>query len=496
MPSQDAAPASPAAATDFTEAFRKGNALQEAARFAEAIGCYEQAIALKPDYMEAYRNLGNALKQLGRLAEAVTSYEQAIALRPNVASYTNRGNVLRQLDQVEEALDSYDRAIVLNPHYAEIHNNRGSALQELGRFDEAVASCQQAIALNPRYAEAYNNLGVALTKLRRFPEALAILDQAIALKDDYAEAVWNRGLTRLLTGDYAAGWPDYEARKRRKAPVGERSFPQPLWLGDADISGKAILVHWEQGYGDTIQFSRYVKLLADAGAKVLFAPQRPLRTLMETLDARVQIVDIDEPLPVFDFHCPLISLPLAFGTELRTIPHTQGYLHVDSRKLSAWRDVLGDTTKPSIGVVWSGKDKPDRSRSIDFRRFATLLDERYQFISLQKDVSEQDRLQLAAAKIVHLGDVLDDFADTAAVCSLMDLVISVDTAVAHLAGALAIPVWVLLPHVPDWRWMLDRSDTPWYPTMTLIRQRQRGDWEAPLRQVYMDLGSRFGTCSG
>ena len=485
----EAAPASPTAAA---EAFRKGNALQGMARFDEAITCYERAISLKPDYMEAYRNRGNALKKLGRLVEAVASYEHAIALRPNVAAYTNRGNVLRQLERAEEALDSYDQAIALDPHHAEVQNNRGSVLQELGRFDEAVASYQQAIALNPQYAEAHNNLGVALTKLRRFDEALAMLDQAIALKGDYAEPIWNRGLARLLIGDYAAGWPDYEARKGKRAPVGDRSYPKPLWLGDAEISGKTILVHWEQGFGDTIQFSRYVKLLADAGAKVLFAPQQPLRTLMETLDARVQIVDIDAPLPAFDFHCPLVSLPLAFGTELRTIPRAQAYLHVDGGKLGTWRGVLGARTKPFIGVVWSGRAEPDRSRSIDFLRFATLLDDRYQFVSLQKDVSEQDRTQLAAAKMVHLGDLLNDFADTAAVCSLMDLVISVDTAVAHLAGALAIPVWVLLPHVPDWRWMLDRSDTPWYPTMSLIRQQRRGDWEGPLRQVQLKLASRLG----
>jgi hypothetical protein len=299
-------------------------------------------------------------------------------------------------------------------------------------------------------------------------------------------------LTRLLTGDYGSGWLDYEARKTQKSPAGDRSYPKPVWLGDGDISGKTILVHWEQGFGDTIQFSRYVKLLVDAGARVLFAPQRPLQRLMETLDARVQIVDIDEPLPDFDFHCPLASLPLAFATELRTIPRARGYLHVDRAKASAWRSELGDGTKPLIGVAWSGKAEPDRSRSIDLGSFAALVDDRYQIISLQKDVIEQDRPLLAASKIIHLGDLLDDFADTAAVCSLMDLVVSVDTALAHLAGALAIPVWVLLPYVPDWRWMLDRSDSLWYPTMTLIRQRQPGEWEATLQQVRVELISRFG----
>jgi Flp pilus assembly protein TadD len=476
-----------------TRALKEGNALQEVARFDEAIACYDRAISLKPDYMDAYRNRGNALKQLGRLAEAVASYDHAIALRPNVGSYINRGNVLRGLKRTEEALDSYDRAIALAPLRAEIHNNRGSALQELGRFDEAEASYRRALALKPDYAEAFSNLGVALTELGRFDEAIVHFDQAIALKGEYAEALFNRGLTRLLTGQYASGWRDYEARKRKRVPVGDRTYPEPLWLGDPGISGKTILVHWEQGFGDTIQFSRYVKLLAATGASVLFAPQRPLMRLMETLDPRVRIVDLEEPLPAFDFHCPLMSLPLAFATEPRTIPCAQAYLQVDRQKTSAWRRVLGERNKPFIGIAWSGSPEhtKNRTRNIEFRRLTALFGDRYRFIGLQKDVSDQDRPGLAAANIVHLGDRLDDFADTAALCSLMDLVISVDTSLAHLAGAVGAPVWVLLSHVPDWRWMLDRSDTPWYETMTLIRQPQRGDWDGALRQVSAELASRF-----
>jgi Flp pilus assembly protein TadD len=478
--------------------YRNGNALQQAARFAEAIACYDRAICLKPDHMEAYRNRGNALRQLGRLAEAIASYEHAIAIRPNIASYTNRGNVLRELKRTEEALDSYDRAIVLNPLHAEIHNNRGSALQELGRLEEAAESYQRAIALKPDYAEACSNLGVALTQLERFDEAIVHFDQAIALRSDYHEAIWNRGLTRLLTGQYASGWRDYEARKKKRVPVADRTYPKPLWLGDVDLSGKVILVHWEQGFGDTIQFSRYLKLLADADARVLFAPQRPLKRLMQTLDPRVRIVDIEEPLPAFDFHCPLMSLPLAFGTEPRTIPSAPAYLHVEPDKASAWRGVLGEKKGPFIGIAWSGSPEHgnDRVRSMGFRRFSALFDDRYQFVSLQRDVSDADRPWLAAANVIHLGEVLEDFAETAALCSLMDLVVSVDTALAHLAGALGAPVCVLLPYVPDWRWMLGRSDTPWYPTMTLIRQRERGDWDGTLRQASSELVSRFSAWPG
>src|SRR6185312_13532409 len=310
-----------------------------------------------------------------------------------------------------------------------------------------------------RSAEAHNNLGVALTKLKRIEEAIAELNQAIALKGDYHEAIWNRGLAHLLAGQYASGWRDYEARKRRKVPVGNRSFSKPLWLGDAEVEGKTILVHWEQGFGDTIQFSRYVKLLADAGAKVLFAPQRPLRRLMQTLDPRVQIVDLEEPLPEFDLHCPLMSLPLA--TSVGTIPCERRYLQADRESASAWRTKLGPRTRPLIGVTWSGSSKPDQSRSIALRTFSTLFEQRHcQFVSLQKDVCDEDRRLLEASGVVHLRDALGDFSDTAAVCSLMDLVISVDTALAHLAGALGLPVYLLLPHVPDWRWMLERSDTP------------------------------------
>ena len=485
------------APAEYTQAFMQGNALQAVARFTEAIACYDRAILLKPGYMEAHRNRANALKQLGRLAEAITSYDHAIALKPTVASYTNRGNVLRELRRTEEALESYERAIALNPRFAELHNNRGSALQELGRFEEAAASYQRAIALKPEYAEGHNNLGVALHELRRPGEAIAAFDRAIALKGDYAEALWNRSLSRLLTGQYASGWRDYEARKKKRAPVADRTYSSPLWLGEEMISGKTILVHWEQGFGDTIQFSRYVTLLADAGARVLFAPQRPLQRLMHTLDPRVQIVDIDGPLPAFDFHCPLMSLPLALATEAR-IPRAEGYLQVDPEKASAWRGVLGEKTRPFIGVAWSGSpaQRNNRARSIEFRSLAALFDDRYRFFSLQKDVSDQDRPWLQASGIVHLGDRLEDFADTAAVCSLMDLVVSVDTSPAHLAGALGIPAYVLLSYVPDWRWMLDRADSPWYSSVTLFRQPRRGDWDAALRQVKLELASRFPAWRG
>lgn len=491
----DAAPETRVAAAEHEQAFREGNSLQALRRFAEAIGCYDRAISLKPDYMEAYRNRGNALSELGLWAEAIASYDDAIAVRPNAASYTNRGNVLRKMQRTDEALQSYDHAISLDPGRAEIHNNRGSALQELGRFEQAVASYQMAIDLKPDYAEAYNNLGVALTKLKRLEEAIVAFNGAVALKGDHYDAIWNRGLARLLAGEYTSGWRDYEARKRRRAPVGDRSFSKPLWLGDSEICGKSILVHWEQGFGDTIQFSRYVKLLADAGARVLLAPQRPLKRLMETLDPRVKIVDLEEPLPAFDLHCPLMSLPLAFGTEPRTIPSAPRYLQVDRARASAWHRVLGERTRPFVGIAWSGSSEhtDDRTRSIEFRRFASLFDHRFRFISLQKDVRDADRAGLEAAEIDHFGDALGDFADTAALCSLMDLVISVDTAPAHLAGALGIPVWLLLPDVPDWRWMLNRSDTPWYRSMTLIRQQHRGDWDGTLRQAKERLVSLLDT---
>jgi tetratricopeptide (TPR) repeat protein len=478
---------------DYAEAYNnRGVALKELKQLDEAIASYDKAIALKPDYAAAYSNRGNALKDLKRLDEALASYDKAIALKPDYArAYSNRGVALNDLKRFSEAIASCDKAIALNPAYAEAYNHRGNALKNLKRLDEAIVSYDNAIALKPDYAEAFGNRGNALKDLKRLDDALASYDNAIALKPDYADASWNKALAYLRTRRFDVGWRDYEARKRKKMPVANRTYAKPLWLGDSDISGKRILVHWEQGLGDTIQFCRYIKMLEDAGATVIFAPQTSLKVLMRSLAAKAQLADADDPTLSFDFHCPLMSLPLAFKTDLATIPRAKNYLSALDDKVMTWAHRLGEKTKPRVGVVWSGsaENAVDDDRSIELEIFRQVFDERFQFVSLQKDVRDKDKAWLENAKIPYFGDALDDFTDTAALCHVMDLVISVDTSVAHLAAALGKAVWVLLPWFADWRWMLDRDDSPWYPSMRLFRQKIRGDWDGVFQRIEQELRS-------
>lgn len=459
-------------------------------RMKQGIDLVSKALAINPNISAAHNNLGNALKELKRPDEALASYDKAIALQPDYAdAYNNRGVALKDLKRLEEAISSYDKALALKPAFVEAHHNRGNALVDLQRFDEALASYDRAIALKPDYASAYSYRGVALKQLKRFDEALASFDKAIALKPDFADAVADRGHCLLLIGKFEQGWRDYELRKNRKELHGNRSFPKPLWLGDADISGKTILVHWEQGLGDTIQFCRYIPLLEEAGAKVLFAPQKPLRALMRGLSSKTQIVDVDDPGLNFDFHCSVMSLPLAFATTLASVPHSDRYLSVEKHIVAAWESRLGPKTKPRVGLVWSGSmiHKRDMYRSIELLRLACLIDGHCQFVSLQKEVRDHDKASLASSKMLHFGDDLADFTDTAALCELMDLVISVDTSVAHLAGALGKPVWIMLPWMPDFRWMLDRDDSPWYPSLKIYRQDLNGDWDGVVERVKADI---------
>jgi tetratricopeptide (TPR) repeat protein len=432
---------------------------------------------------------GNVLLAQRRFAEAAACYDKAIALKPDYAiAHNNRGNAFRNLQRFQEALDSYDRALELQPYRQELLANRANALQNLERLEEAIACYESVIALKPDYAEAYSNYGVALKEIMRFEDAIASFDKALQLKPDYPEAIWNKSLVQLLLGEFDAGWRGYEARRKTKEFAIYRTFAAPLWLGDADISGRTILVAWEQGYGDVIQFSRYVSLCQQAGARVLFAPQKPLQELMRGLEAEVQIVDSDNLNLRFDFHCTLLSLPYAFKTTLRTIPPPTR-ISVDQGKMSSWARRLGTKSKPRIGVVWNSTGLS--SKSIPIRQFQRLFDQRFQFIALQKHLTETERDILDRADVLHPGQALFDFTDTAALCLQMDLVITVDTSVAHLAGALGLPVWLLLQWCPDWRWLLNRDDTPWYPTMRLFRQQSRGGWEGLIERVLLELTSNF-----
>ncbi|MGE0258760.1 MAG: tetratricopeptide repeat protein [Alphaproteobacteria bacterium] len=473
---------------DFFQAHnRRGNSLQALGCFAEAVKSYSEAIALKADYAIAYANRGNALQAMRHYQEAIESYSRAIELKSDyVDAYNNRGTAFRRLGNFEAALADFDRSITLMPGRAELYSNRGNALHELRRFEDAVENYDTAISLNPDYPESYSNRGLALRQLGRVDDAAESFEKAVLLKPDYYDAIWNKALIDLELGRFDSGWRGYEARKRTRQPIVNRRFKVSEWLGETSLSGRRILVHWEQGFGDVIQFSRYIKLLSDAGATVLFAPQKELQSLMRRLETDVEIVDLDKDTLDFDVHCPLLSLPFAFGTDISTIP-TGVYLSADPEKVAIWSNRLPQRSRPRVGVVWRGNPVPDSRRSIELQHLHQLLDPRIELISLQKEVTDEERAWLDRVGIIRVEDLIADFSDTAALCMLVDLVISVDTSVVHLAGALGVPVWVLLTSVADWRWLVNREDSPWYPAMRLFRQKTRGDWDDVLDRVEREI---------
>jgi tetratricopeptide (TPR) repeat protein len=476
----------------------RGNVLHALKRFEEALASYDRALALRPDLAEAHANRGSALHELKRFEEALASHDRALALRPDYAEARyNRGNAHHALKRFEEALADYERALALRPDYVEALANRGITLHELKRFAEALECCDRAHAVRPDYAEAFVNRGVTLHELKRFDEALASYDRALALRPDYAQAHYNEAVCRMLTGDFDRGWQklewgwDTEQLKNLK-----REFSQPLWLGSDEIAGKTVLLHGVHGFGDTIQFCRYVPNVVERGARVILEVQEPLRELMGTLPGGAQIVSRGEPLPDFDLHCPLLSLPLALGTRLATIPAQTPYLRASPQAVMDWNARLGPRQRPKIGLAWSGRAEHnnDHNRSM---RLNTLLsplagiDATY--VSLQREVREDYAPVLQGrSDILHFGEELKSYADTAALIANLDLVICVDTSVAHLAGALAKPVWILLPFIPDWRWLLDREDSPWYPTARLFRQDETRGWDSVMARVRAVLDHHLG----
>lgn len=477
--------------------YNRAIALVELGLTSQALQSYDRVIALKPGSAETYNNRGIALGLLQRHVEALASFDRAIALKPDyVRAYNNRGAVLVELDRPSEALQSYDRAIALKPDYAEAHNNRGIALDDLDRPGEALESYERAIALKPQYAEAFYNRGNALRDLYRHTEAIDSYQRALVLEPNHASAHWNLADCLLLLGDFARGWQEYEWRwQLRQRNHIRRDFEQPLWLGAPALEGRTILLYSELGFGDTLQFCRYVKKVAALGARVVLEVQPALLPLLADLEGVAHAVARGAPLPAFDYHCPLMSLPLVFKADLSTIPADIPYIRSDPARVADWQEKLPGKTKPRVGVVWSGSRllKNDK-RSMALAEMLPLVRDWAEWTSLQKETSEAERAMLASrSDLLPLGDALKDFADTAALVELMDVVVTVDTSVAHIAGALGKPVWILLPfNQHDWRWMLDREDSVWYPTARLFRQAANGDWAGVISRVDAELVRQFG----
>ncbi|MBX7198251.1 MAG: tetratricopeptide repeat-containing glycosyltransferase family protein [Rhodospirillaceae bacterium] len=459
-------------------------------KLAEAVAAFTQSLALAPDDKHVQYNLGFANEKLGRYDDAIAAYQRTLALEPNSAeAWMSLGKVLFAVNRLEESLTASDRALALKPGHADAWNNRGTALFQLDRPAEALESYDRAMSLSPANALNHVNRANALVRVGRLPEALPMFARAQALNPDFAEAHWSESLCRLRMGDMPKGWEKYEWRWRVR-PETARAFASHLWLGDEMIAGKSILIHGEQGFGDCIHFCRYVPMVAERGAKVVLEVPRELTRLMAGLKGVSEIRTQGEPLPETDFHCPLASLPLAFRTSPDTIPAAVPYLKVPPHVAAHWRDRLANLSRPRIGLNWvaGARHWGELHRSIAPETLAPLRDCGATLVSLQQNYRREDSAWLAANPTIHdFGAEITDFADTAAIAREMDLVISVDTAVAHLAGALALPVWILLSYIGDWRWLTERSDSPWYPTAKLYRQAGINDWAGVIARVTDDV---------
>lgn len=487
-------------APDFAEAHNHlGIALGALRRDAEATRSFRRAIQLDPDYADAYSNLACALRTQGQLDEAIRNYEQAIRIEPRFAeAYRNLADVLREQGRYMEAIANYELALQQTPDNAEVHNNLAVALQEAGRPDEALKSFKASTRSAPDYAEAHNNLGLLLRSQGLHHEAIRSYTKAIELKPDYANAHWNLSLALLSTGNFAKGWREHQWRRKAnlRSILDSQRAEGSTWDGSSFV-GKSLLIRYEQGMGDSLQFVRYAPAVKARGGTVIFETLKPLLGLLGTSDGVDQLAEAapdGEPTIKSDLHVFALDLPRILGTTLKTIPADIPYVYPDRAKVGLWRERLAGP-EFKVGVVWAGSPKHsnDCNRSCPLASFAALAGiEGVRLYGLQKGPAAAQADKAASKMEIHnLGEQFGDFADTAAAIENLDLVISVDTAVLHLAGAMGKQVWAILPFVADWRWMVDREDSPWYPTMRLFRQRRPGDWDDVLRRVAQQLRSHM-----
>jgi tetratricopeptide (TPR) repeat protein len=503
-----------------------GTTLQQQGRREEALAAFDKAVQLKPDDAELWKQLGNILLELERYDHALLSFQHVLKLdsRHQDAAYKSgvlldqmgrfeeavahlnlcdevlpnhaptlqaRARALYNLKRFEQTLADNRRANTLDPGNADTCNNIGACLQALGREQEALSWFDQALGGLPNAIEILNNKAFILGQLQRFDEAFACYDQIRTRHLNNATTDWNLALLQMLTGNFEAGWAGRESRWTKTSPIPYPKFSQPMWLGDEPIEGNTLLIHVDEGLGDTIQFVRYVPMVAARGARIILVVERPLHSLLSGLPGVSLCLPLsDDPLPAFDMHCPVGSLPLAFGTRLDSIPSATRYLPSPAAaRVRVWEQRLGPHDRLRVGLVWSGNasHRNDFNRSTSLKLLSRILDVGATFVSLQKDPRPDDRVRLAQTDIIDLTTDLTDFAETAALVSCLDLVITVDTSVAHLAGALGRPTWILLPWTPDYRWLLDRDDSPWYPTVRLFRQTETRDYASVLDSVRSEL---------
>lgn len=473
---------------NFAKAYcNMGMALKSVRKFDDALAAFRRAIEINPGFVEAHSQLGNTLKGLGQFDDAIAAYRRLCKLTPDsVEALCGLGAALRDSGRADEGIATFRRALEIDPKSSLAHNNLGVAFGLTDRVDEAVAEFRRSIESQPGNAWAMKNLGVALAEKCQFDEAFTALDRAIQLEPDMPEAHGNLAMVALVKGDFDRGWREYEWRWRAQLTLSSKplEFTQPRWEG-GPLQGKIILIHAEQGFGDTIQFVRYLPMVARLGGRVILVCPVELVPLLRKIPGTERIIATGDALPGFDCHCPLLSLPLVFSTNLNSIPADIPYLHPDPEITARWKARI--ESRPSafkVGLVWAGsrENKLDRRRSINFDQLSRLaIVPGIDFLSLQKGRDAPS--PPPGMNLIDWTNELRDFADTAGLIANLDLVIAVDTAVAHLAGAMGKPVWLMLPFMPDWRWLLNRSDSPWYPTVRLFRQTSRGDWPGVIQNV-------------
>ena len=519
---------------DLTAAHNNlGNLFTAQGRLDEATACFHRALEIQPGFPDALYNLGNLHKSAGRLDDAIAHYQLALKERPQwPAALNNLGVTFREQGRFDSALDCFTQAVRLAPQYVEALNNLADVLCETRNFEQAALACQRALSIQPKIPEAYNNLGNALCGLRRYDDAITAYRNSLALRPDFADAHdnlgnayhlkgeidqaicnhrtaiavdpdhvsahWNLALMLLMQGQFDAAWPEYQWRLKLPArKIGRREIPGPLWDG-SDLNGRRVLIHDEQAFGDTLQFFRYVLRVAhrtseSGGGKIILACHAPLAGLLAAQPNIEQCIGIEPnaplpSLPDYDVQIPLLSLPALFGGA----PDGSPYIHADAEKSAKWKQRLsewGDRKK--VGLVWAGRDIPYADRSIPPAQLAPVLkNDRFTFVSLQTGPAALEAAKpMDGISIADFSAELNDFSDSAALMADLDLVITIDTAAAHLAGAMGKPTWVLLKRVPDWRWMMERTDSPWYPTMRLFRQKTAGDWSQPIADIAELLSS-------
>jgi tetratricopeptide (TPR) repeat protein len=472
-----------------------GNVLIDAERRADALLCFQHALKLDPRQWETAYKAGHLLYDMGRFEEALSHLERSVEQRPDSAPTLHmRALVLKSLNRLDEALANSVRAIELDPINADACSNMAKILQGLGRNEEALSWYDRSLAIGPNIASTVTSRAKLLGELGRLDEAMKEYERVLVIEPSQAAAAWNLSLLQMLTGNFEAGWQGREARWRiPNLAAGYPKMSTPIWLGDEPVAGKTIFICADEGLGDTIQFARYVPMLAARGARIILAVEKILCPLLSGMAGVAECLPkaAETVLPPFDLHCPLDSLPRAFGTRPDTIPAEKAYLPPPAAdRVRAWESRLGAHDRMRVGLVWSGNPKHgnDRNRSMPLETLARVLDIDATFISLQKDPRPADEeLLRERMDIVDVSADLADFAETAALISCLDLVIAVDTSVAHLSAALGCPTWILLPHVPDYRWLLDREDSPWYPTVRLFRQTDSREYDSVVDRVRSDL---------